>query len=479
LRLGFLAREGDPFVEKELRKGADDGQGVNDLKGSISRSLERYVGELQEFVSFPTISAEGKAIPETADFVQKKLGSLGFKTQRLTLPDAPPLIIADLLGQSDRTLVFYNHYDVQPVDPLDEWKVKPFGGERKDGKIFGRGIADDKGDLMARMHAVETLREGGKRLPISVRFVIEGEEEIGSPHLHQFVKKFGDRMKGDVCIWEGTDTASDGRPQFYLGAKGLLYIEMTLETAAVDLHSMYAAAVPNPAWRLVWALNHFKDQEGRILIPGFYDDIVPPTKEELERTDSNSLDAVAFGKMLGANGLLAPSSGSSTARDLVFTPTCNIAGFVSGYGGPGSKTVLPRRVTVKMDFRLVPKQDPAKIFSSIRSYLDQLGCADVKLKSYSDELPGKTPLNTPLLDPLVRAAEEVYGMAPNVWPSMAATGPISLFINELRLPSVLTPSVSYLGSAYHAPNEHIMEADYPRAIEFFARSVQRLAPAKE
>jgi acetylornithine deacetylase/succinyl-diaminopimelate desuccinylase-like protein len=462
---------------KGLRKGPVDGRGMDELKGRIARSIDGFVGELKEFISFPTISAEGKAISETADFVSKKLDSMGFRTQRLTLPDAPPLIIADLKGDIERTLVFYNHYDVQPVDPLDEWKVEPFGGEVKDGKIFGRGVADDKGDLMARIHAVEVLLAKGGRLPVSVKFVTEGEEEIGSPHLHEFVQKFGDRMKGDVCIWEGSDLAADGRPQFYLGAKGLLYIEMTLETASLDLHSMYAAVAPNPAWRLVWALSHFKDETGKVLIPGFYDDIVPPTKEELERTDRNAFDPGAYGRTLGVKELLRPSSGSSTARDTVFAPTCNIAGFVSGYGGPGSKTVLPRKVMVKVDFRLVPNQDPDKIFVSIRRYLDRLGCADVQLRSYSNELPGKTPLDTPFLAPLVEAAQQVYGMAPNVWPSMAATGPISLFINGLKVPSVLTPSVSYLGSGYHAPNEHIMEADYPRAIEFFARGIERLASA--
>jgi acetylornithine deacetylase/succinyl-diaminopimelate desuccinylase-like protein len=459
---------------KGLRKGPDDGKGVSTEGDAVGSSFGGYIAELQKFIQFPTISAEGRAIPETADFLQTKLASLGFETQRLTLPGAPPLLIADLKGRSKKALVFYNHYDVQPVDPLDEWKVQPFGGEVRDGRIYGRGVADDKGDLMARIHAVQALLKVKKELPISVKFVIEGEEEIGSPHLHEFVKIHGERMKGEVCIWEGADIDAKGRPQFYLGAKGLLYIEMTLETAARDLHSMYAAVVPNPAWRLVWALEHFKDETGKVLIPGFYDDIVPPTNEELRVTDANAFEPRTYGEALGAKSLLAPQAGSSTMRDAVFGPTCNIAGFVSGYGGPGSKTVLPRKAVVKMDFRLVPRQDPNKIFASIREYLDRLGCADVELKSYSDELPARTPLDTPLLKPLVKAAEEVYGASPLIWPSMPATGPISLFINQLRMPSVLTPSVSYVGSSYHAPNEHIMEADYRRAIEYFTRCIENL-----
>ena len=447
---------------------------MNTIKEAVEGSMKEYESELRKFISFPSVSAEGRAMVETADFVEDKLRALGFDTERFSLPGAPPLVIGDLKGKSPRTLVFYNHYDVQPVDPLNEWKVEPFGGEVKDGRIYGRGVADDKGDLLARMHSIQTLQKRSKELPVSIKFVVEGEEEIGSPHLHQFVAKHGGRMNGDICVWEGSDLAADGSPQFYLGAKGLLYIEMTLETAARDLHSMYAAVAPNPAWRLVWALNRFKDENGRILVPGFYDDVVPPTKEELEVIDANAFDVEAYREALGSRELIEPAAGSTTARDTVFRPTCNIAGFVSGYGGPGSKTVLPRMAMAKVDFRLVPNQDPDKIFASVRRYLDLLGCADVELRSYSSELPAKTPLSTPFLEPLVEAAREVYGTRPAVWPSMAATGPISLFINQLKTPSVLTPSVSYVGSGYHAPNEHIMEADYARAVEYFARCIEKL-----
>jgi acetylornithine deacetylase/succinyl-diaminopimelate desuccinylase-like protein len=190
------------------------------------------------------------------------------------------------------------------------------------------------------------------------------------------------------------------------------------------------------------------------------------------------MDVDELRKALGARELLEAGEGSTTVRDYIFSPTCNIAGMVSGYGGPGSKTVLPRKAVAKLDFRLVPNQDPEKIYAAVRKYLDRLGCADVELRSYSNELPGKTPISTPLLRPLLDAAEETYGSAPNVWPNMAATGPISLFINELAMPSVLTPSVSYIGSGYHAPNEHIMAADYPKAIEYFARSIERLSLTK-
>jgi acetylornithine deacetylase/succinyl-diaminopimelate desuccinylase-like protein len=450
---------------------------MDNVKGAVSGSMKEYLAELREFLAFPTISAEGKALNETADFVIGRLASLGFKTRRFTLPGAPPLIIADLKGEGKRTLVFYNHYDVQPVDPIGEWKVEPFAGVIKDGKMFARGVADDKGDLMSRIQAVDALLKVRGRLPLSVKFVVEGEEEIGSPHLHEFVRKHGGEMKGDVCIWEGSDLSPDGRPQFYLGAKGLLYIEMTLETAARDLHSMYAAVAPNPAWRLVWALNRFKGEDGRVQVPGFYDDVVPPTREELKRTEANSFDPVAFREALGSKELLKAGRGSSNLRDYVFSPTCNIAGFTSGYGGPGSKTVLPRKAVAKVDFRLVPDQDPAKILKAVRKHLDRIGCADVDLKDYSSELPGRTPLTTPLLKPLVAAASEVYGMEPNIWPSMAATGPISLFINELGMPSVLTPSVSYLGSAYHAPNEHVLLAHYEKAIQYFAGCMVRVAKA--
>ncbi len=449
--------------------------GVADLRAHISGHLEGFKDELAELISYRTISAEGKALDEATDFITGKLRSMGFTTRKLTVPDSPPLVVAEMKGDTSRSVLFYNHYDVMPVEPLEEWATDPFVLQEKDGRMFARGIADDKGDLMARIQAVESLIDMYGRLPMSVRFVVEGEEELGSQHLQQLLLKGRGAITGDVCLWEGSDLSASGRPQLYLGMKGLLYVRMAAATASIDLHSQYAAVVANPAWKLTWILGRFKDRQGKVLIPGFYDDVVPPTSEELQRVTQNHFDAREFGEALGANEMLDPAPGSTTSCDLVFSPTCNIDGFVSGYGGTSSKTVLPAHAVANVDFRLVPNQNPDKIFLSIRKYVDDMGLRDVQLECHTSTLPGKTPIDTPSLRPLVDVAEEVYGMGANVWPSKAATGPISLFLHDLSIPTVVPPSVTHVGSACHAPNENILAANYPRAIEYFAKCILRLS----
>jgi acetylornithine deacetylase/succinyl-diaminopimelate desuccinylase-like protein len=447
---------------------------VIQLSQWVERQSNRFLGELRALLNFPTVSAEGRALEETSDFVLDKLRSLGFQAEKLRVQGAPPLILAERKGRSNLTLVFYNHYDVQPVDPLNEWESGPFSGEVRDGKMFARGVADDKGDLYARINAVEALLETLGELPLTVKFVVEGEEEVGSPHLHDYIERYGERMKGDVCFWEGSDLTLDGRPQFYLGVKGLLYVELRIETAERDQHSMYAPLVPNPAWRMVWLLNRLKDPRGRILIPGFYDDVIPPTRAELAAVRRNEFKRELVREALAVRELLPTRDDFEAARNLLFNPTCNIAGFASGYGGPGAKTVLPREARLKMDFRLVPRQDPHKILQLLKRYLAELGYEDVQLQVFGAEKPAKTSMETPYLKPLVEEAGETYGARPLVWPTMYGTGPMALFINELGLPSVMPPGVAYTGSAYHAPNEHIHLSHYLKGVEFVARSLMRL-----
>jgi acetylornithine deacetylase/succinyl-diaminopimelate desuccinylase-like protein len=449
---------------------------MSQLSEEIASRSAGYLDDLKAFLSFPSISAEGRALEEASDFLMGKLRSLGFNVSKARVDGAPPLVIADLKGRSDYTLVFYNHYDVQPVDPISEWRTDPFSPTVSEGRLFARGVADDKGDLMARVHAVETLLARGEGPPISVKFVVEGEEEEGSPHLKDYVEKYGSLMKGDVCLWEGFETSTDGRPQVFLGCKGLLYVELKLSTASADLHSMYGPIAVNPAWRLVWLMAKMKDEREKVLIPGFYDDVVPPTEEELEMLARNSYDVDALRRSLGVRSFLRAGPDLELLKDLYFRPTCNIAGFSSGYSGPGSKTIVPREATVKIDFRLVPSQDPAKVLARLKEHMLSLGYGDVQVKVFGEEAPAKVSPEAPEVRRLVEAAKESYGSEVNIWPTIPATGPMAIFVNELGLPSLMPPSVPYPGSSYHAPNEHIMLSQYWKSVEFFSRAILKLAP---
>jgi acetylornithine deacetylase/succinyl-diaminopimelate desuccinylase-like protein len=438
------------------------------------RFSSHFIRDLKEFASYPTISAEGRSLDECASYLKDRFERAGLSARLLRLSGAPPLVYAEAKGSSPFTLVFYNHYDVQPVDPLDEWASPPFELRHEGDRLYARGIADDKGDLMARLHAVELLMQRGE-LPIGVKFVVEGEEEVGSARLAEYIKQYGQLMKGDLCLWEGADITEEGRPQFYFGVKGLLYVELRVETASRDQHSMLAAISPNPAWRLIWLLAHLKSADERVLIPGFYEDVKELTKEELQALASNDFDPERLRREIGSYSLLPYSDPLEVAISFCSRPTCNIAGLLSGYTGKGTKTVLPRAAMAKLDFRLVPDQRPEKVLELLKAYIRQLGYGDIEVIAYDGELPARVPMNHPYVEPLIESAQAVYAMKPNLWPSMAGTGPMALFINELTVPSIMAPSVSYAGSGYHAPNEHIMVEHYLKAVAYHVEAISRLA----
>lgn len=442
--------------------------------GELRRSFEEsFAKDLREFCSYPTISAEGRGLEECAAYLKDRFARAGFSSRLLRLNGAPPLVLAEAKGRTDFTLVLYNHYDVQPVDPLNEWASDPFKLREEGGRLYARGIADDKGDLMARLHAAEMVMRRGE-LPLTLRFVVEGEEEVGSTRLSEYVARYGELMKGDLCLWEGADMTAQGRPQLYFGVKGLLYVELRLETASKDQHSMLAAISPNPAWKLVWLLAHLKSADERIHLPGFYDDVVPLTPQEREALAQNEFDPEQLRSDIGAYSLLPYSTPLEVAEAFCAKPTCNIAGLYSGYMGKGSKTVLPRLAGAKIDFRLVPNQRPEKVLEALKRYVKELGYGDVEIIAHNGELPARVPMDHPYVRPLIEAAEQVYDRRPNLWPSMAGTGPMALFVHELGLPSIMAPSVSYSGSGYHAPNEHVLVDHYLLAVAYHMKVFEGL-----
>ena len=247
----------------------------------IDRHAQSYIAALQRLVRQPSISAQGIGLEACAALVAEMLQEIGAQVQVLRLPGAAPLVYGEIKGTSPKTLLIYEHYDVQPPDPLEEWICDPFGAEVRDGKIYGRGAADTKGNLVARMCAVQALREVTGRVPLRVKFLVEGEEEIGSPHLRQYAQAHPALFEADGCLWESGGKDHQEIPNLYLGVKGIVYVELEARGAVRDLHSSLGTIVPNPAWRLVWALATLKDKDERIRIEGFYDDVAEPTPEDV------------------------------------------------------------------------------------------------------------------------------------------------------------------------------------------------------
>lgn len=441
----------------------------------IDGHFDETVRRLIELCRYPTVSAQDIAIAETARHVEERLRALGFATEIVPKPEGGhPVIIAGRDEGAPRTLLLYNHYDVQPPEPLDLWTSPPFAPEERDGHLYARGVSDNKGNIAARLAAIEAILARDGRLPVNVRCLIEGDEEIGSPNLTPFIARHAERLRAGACLWEGSGVDWEGRPQVTLGVKGLLYVQLDVRAAARDSHSSWATVVPNAAWRLTWALASLKDAGERILIDGFYDGVRPATPEEEEALAALPDEAAATASSLEIPELLLGVRGIDFQRRYLFEPTCTIDGLDAGYQGPGAKTVLPAKASAKVEFRLVPGQDPAGLLAKLRRHLDGHGFADIRLTCISAEPAARTPVTAPFVGVVREAGREVYGIDPLIVPTMAGTGPLHPFVHILGVESA-DCGVGYPESRIHAPDENIRLDDLRRNIHHVARVIERFA----
>jgi acetylornithine deacetylase/succinyl-diaminopimelate desuccinylase-like protein len=427
----------------------------------------------------PSVSAEDRALDQTAELVEELLTGSGFETRQLRVDGSAPAVYGEQHGRTDFTLLLYNHYDVQPVDPLDLWDSPPFEPTQRDGKLFARGTSDNKGELAVRLAAVRALREEAGELPIRIRWIVEGEEEIGSTHFDAIVRGNLELLRADGALWEGGSARlPDGRPDIALGFKGALGVRLDVKTLATDAHSSLEAVAPSAAWRLVHALASLRDRQGTVRIPGFYDKVAAATDEEREAIAAASFsDEDEIREMLGLEQFVDGLTGAALWERASFRPTSNLAGLNSGYSGPGFKTVLPAAASAWIDFRLVPGQRPGEIFELLRAHLDHEGFDDIELTPIVTAMPAKTPLGDPFVRRVVAVAEAVSGKRASIVPIGPPTLPIVASLNEhLAVPGLAAPdNPTYAGSRPHAPNEHIRLEDVEPALRFTYTLLRELA----
>lgn len=439
-----------------------------EIDAHIESHLDETIADLARLCAVPSVAAQGHGIEPCAELVAELLRARGFSAE-IVPSDGNPVVLGEQGGRSDRTLLCYNHYDVQPAEPLELWTSPPFDLARRHGQLFARGVADDKGEIMGRLAAIDAVRSALGELPCRVKFVIEGEEEISSPSLPAFIERHAGRLAADACIWEFGSVNDHGVPVQYLGLRGICYVELSVETLDLDAHSGIGGSIfPNAAWRLVWALGSLKGPDERIRIPGFYDDVLPPSAGDLELLAAIPDDAPEHRKNYGVRQFLKGLEGAELRREQVFVPTCTICGLDSGYQGPGSKTVLPARARAKVDFRLVPDQDPEDVLAKLRRHLDAEGFADVQVRYLGGERPARTDPGDPFVQLVNAAAREVYGAAPIVWPMIGGSGPNHPFIHHLHVPVAMLGG-GYPGSRAHAPDENIRIDDFVKGAKHMAR----------
>ncbi|MCJ7618743.1 MAG: M20/M25/M40 family metallo-hydrolase [Anaerolineae bacterium] len=439
---------------------------MQDFYSYVDENGDRFLDQLKKLCSQPSIAAQGVGTRETANIVLDMLEGIGADARLIELAGAPPVVYGEI-GQGKKTLIIYDHYDVQPPEPLDQWESQPFSPEIRKGFLYCRGVADNKGDLASRLQAIEGYQATMGRLPLKIKFVFEGEEEIGSPHLAQFVEKNKELLLGaDGCLWEGARVDTSGRPELYLGLKGILYVELRARGASRDMHSSWAPLVPNPAWRLVWALGTLKDENDRLTMDGLMEYVAEPPDEDMELLERIPFDDEEMKEDLGLPELLGGVKGTEAVRSLLYSPTCTICGMVAGYTGEGSKTVLPSEARVKLDFRLVPNLEPEVVLELLRTHLDRRGFDDVEIVGFSAEHPAKSSPDAPVARAAIQAATIVYGQEPVVYPSMAGSGPMYPLSTALGIPAVSGLGVGHAQSRIHAPNENIRLEDYFQAVKF-------------
>jgi acetylornithine deacetylase/succinyl-diaminopimelate desuccinylase-like protein len=441
----------------------------------IDSNHKNFIKDLVRLVKQPSVSARNEGIQECAKMTEEMLKKVGFSTKFIQEKKGYPVVYGELKAKKpNKTLLFYDHYDVQPPEPLEEWMSDPFSGEIREGKIYGRGVSDNKGNTISRLKVVQAFLETIGEVPVNIKFVIEGEEEIGSPNLPSIIKKYKDLFSADAAIWEFGGTDRHGRPLIYLGLKGVLSVELEAKGASRDVHSANAPLIPNPAWRLIWALNTLKNEKDEILIGGFYDDVETPSTEEIECLKDIPFEEEEEKKELGLKEFLHEVSGLDALKALLYKPTCTINGFLSGYTGAGSKTVLPNKATVKLDFRLVPRQMPEKIFRKLVRHLKTSGFGDINVIEHGSTEPVKTPTNDKFVQTVVKTAEKVYNKKAVVYPTSAGSGPMHLFRNWLGYP-IVSVGCAHAESRGHAPNENITVDGFVQGTKFIAAIIQDFA----
>jgi len=420
----------------------------------VDSNMDELLEDLQTLIHQPSISAKNEGIEECSKLVSKILKKSGINSEILRLgKSAAPLVYGEVKSKNNpnTTLLFYNHYDVQPVEPLELWDNPPFSGKIIGNKIFGRGASDDKGELITRIKAVQAYLQTYGDVPCNVKFVIEGEEENGSENIEQYLQKYKKKFSCDGVVWEFGYVDQKNRPIIGLGMKGLLYVELVAKESVRDVHSSFAVIIKNPAWRLVQALNTMRDKNGKILIKGWYDDIKPLSKNDIKLIQKEPFDAKGFKKEYGVKGFVGNKNAFDAKKALVSGVTCNIAGIESGYTGDGAKTVLPGTAKVKIDFRLVPNMDPKKLIKLLTKHLRVNGFADISINVLNAESAARTNPNEKIVRTVCDSTKKIFGdYVLNI--SNAGTGPMHAFTNILSVPCI-SVGASYIFCRMHSPNE--------------------------
>ena len=423
----------------------------------------------------PSVAARGTGMRAVAEKVEQMLQRVGAGTRTFKIGSGFPIIYGEC-GAGPRCFVVYGRYDVQPVGQLTEWSTGPFAAVVKDDRLYARGASHSKGDFVARVAAVEAYQKTFGKLPVCLRFLVEGEDGLASPSLHRFAGEHPELLRADGCVWDDGYRDTKDRLVINLGFKGIAFLELRAYGARTDLHSKWGGIVPNPAWRLVQALSTVVSPKGVITIDGFSSHVAPLSSEDRQMLKTIELDEAGLRREFRIGGWLHGMTGRELAKELIFGPTCTICGIRTGHTEAGAKTVLPGAATARLDFRLVPDLTPGLIVSLLREHLDKRGFPDVEINELGSAPYAKSSPSSMVARAAIESAEEVYGGPPVVYPLDPASGPVGAVCGANDPPTpVVSFGVSYYGSNPHGPDENIRLEDFIQGVKYFGRVIHRLA----
>src|SRR5437868_10184206 len=445
------------------------------------QNQQRFLGELKELLRIPSVSTlpeHKNDVRRAAEFVASEMKRIGLEHVEVISTSGHPLVYADWLHASGKpTLLCYGHYDVQPAEPLDEWHSPPFEPTERNQNLYARGAVDDKGQMYMHLKALESLmKTGNGKLPINVRLIIEGEEEVGGETISAFVREHPEKLKCDVALISDTELFAPGLPTLCVGLRGMVYTEMEAQGAKTDLHSgLYGGAAPNPLEALARIISRLKDENGRILIPGFYDRVQKPTDEELAAWKRLPFDEEHYRQTEVGSNVLTGETDYSVLYRTWARPTVEVHGMPGGFVGPGAKTVIPARACAKVSMRLVPDQLPDEIFKLYRDYVKTLVPAGIQLNVRQIHIADPIVVRTD--NSFVRAAadamRDVFGKETVYMRSGGSIPIVADFEKSLKVPSVMM-GFGLPDDNLHAPNEKFHIPNFYSGIESIILWMQKL-----
>jgi len=444
----------------------------------LKKNRDLFENELIEFLRIPSVSADPRrkeAITHAADWVAGQFRAIELATEVIPT-EGNPLVYAETPAvEGAATVLVYGHYDVQPADPLELWKTPPFEPAVRDGNVFARGATDDKGQMFTHIKAAQAWLQSGKRLPVRLKFLIEGEEEIGSHSLHDYLKDNAEKLACDVIVISDMSQFAPGKPAITYGLRGIACYELRLKGPHQDLHSgSYGGPVVNPALALAKILASLVDEKGRVTVPGFYEDVVPLSDRERDRLASLPFDKETFMDQISVSAV-GGEAGYSLLEQRWARPTCEINGLTSGYQGDGAKTIIPSTATAKISFRLVPQQDPVKIAEALTHHCHEICPEGVTLEVVDlHGSPGVlVDIDSPAVTAAVAAIERGFGRSPVFIREGGSVPIVTEFAEQLGV-DVLLLGWGLPDDNAHGPNEKFCLADFHRGIKASALLWQEL-----